>query len=433
MSKKSRRRENVGRSRIIEARQAREHERQRKYWIAAGGVLLVLLLILGAGLVKAFVLEPASAIAVVEGQSIRTDTFQKMERYVRGTAVSRYQQLLQQRQQFANDPSMAQFLQLIDQNITQVDSQIQAAPQSAFDAVVDTLLIKKEAAARGITVSDAELQDEVRRQVALGKGFLTEALATATAQAAISATLTATAQPSPTARPTLTATATINPTPTFTPGPTISGTQPVTVTPGPAPTETPVHIITANEYSLERANLMTNLQRQVGWSEDEYLDVVRTDLLRQKLQPIFAATVPTTTEQIHARHILVNTKEQADTVETRLKNGEKFEALAAELSTDTGSKDKGGDLGWFPRGQMVKPFEDAAFALKVNEISAPVQSQFGYHVIQLLEGPANRPLDPAILSQRQSAALTTYLTDQKNQMRTDGRLVSYYSPAKDPK
>src|SRR5438309_11125336 len=111
MSKKSRRRENVGRSRIIEARQARERARQRKYWLAAGGVLLVLLVILSAGLVQAFVLEPASPIAVVAGQSVRTDTFQKMERYVRGTALSRYQQLQQQRAQFANDPSMAQFLQ----------------------------------------------------------------------------------------------------------------------------------------------------------------------------------------------------------------------------------------------------------------------------------------------------------------------------------
>lgn len=433
MSKKSRRKENLGRSRVIEARQTRERQRQRKYWLAAGGVLLVLMVILGAGLVQAFVLEPASPIAVVDGQSIRTDTYQKMVRYVRGTAVSRYQQLVQQRQQFAGDPSMTQFLQLIDQNITQVESQIQAAPQTAFDAVVDSEVIHKEAQTRSVTVSDAELQDEFRRQVALGKGFLTEPLATATAQTAITATATARAQPSPTASPTLTATPTLNPTPTFTPGPTVSGTQPLTVTPGPSPTETPVHIITNDEYALERTNLLTNLQRQVGWSEEEYFNVVRTDLLRRKLQTIYAATIPTTTEQIHARHILVDTKEQSDAALTRLRAGEKFEALAAELSKDTGSKDKGGDLGWFPKGQMVKVFEDAAFALKVNEISAPIQSQFGYHIIQLLEGPEVRPLDAATLSQRQSAALTNWLSDQKDRLRNDGKLVSYYTPAKVPK
>ena len=194
-----------------------------------------------------------------------------------------------------------------------------------------------------------------------------------------------------------------------------------------------MHIITNDEYTLERTNLLTNLQRQVGWSEEEYVNVVRTDLLRRKLQDIFAATVPTTTEQIHARHILVDTKEQADAALVRLKKGETFEALAKELSKDTASKDKGGDLGWFPKGAMVKAFEDAAFALKLNEVSAPIQSQFGYHIIQLLEGPQVRPLDAATLTQQQNAALTNWLSDQRDQHRKDGKLVSYYTPAKDPK
>jgi parvulin-like peptidyl-prolyl isomerase len=413
----------------MEAREARESARQRKYWLVAGGVLLVLLVILGAGLFNMFVLEPASPIALVDGQTIRTDTYQKYVRYVRGTALARYQQLLTQRQQFSSDPSMAQFLQLIDQNITQVEGQIQAAPQTSYDAVVDAELIRKEAEQRRITVSDSELQDEIRRQVALGKGYLTEPLATATAQAEISATATALAQPSPTAAPTITATAA----PTFTPAPTLTGTEAITATPGPTDTATPVHIITNDEYSLERTNLLTNLQRQVGWSEEEYLNVVRTDLLRRKLQDIFSATVPTTTEQIHARHILVDTKEQADALEQRLKSGETFEALAKELSKDTSNADKGGDLGWFPRGQMVKEFEDVAFGLKLNEISAPVQTSFGFHVIQLLEGPQVRPLDAAMLTTRQSAALTNWLSDRKTQLTKDGKLVSYYTTAKDPK
>jgi parvulin-like peptidyl-prolyl isomerase len=421
MSKKSRRKENVGRSRVIEARAARERQRQRKYWLAASGVVFVLLVILGIGLFNQLVREPASPIAVVDGQEIRTDSYQKYVRYVRGTATARYQQLVQQRQQFADDPSMAQFLQLIDQNITQAEGQIQSAPQTAFDALVDAEIIRTEAQQRGISVSDTELQDEIRRQVAVGKGYLTEPLATATAQAAITATATALAQPSPT------------PSPTFTPAPTLTNTAPVTSTPGPEPTATPLHIMTNDEYNLERANLVTNLQRQVGWSEEEYVNVVRSDLLRRKLQDIFAATVPTATEQIHARHILVDTKEKGDGVLQRLKNGEAFDALAKELSMDTSTKDKGGDLGWFPRGAMVKAFEDVAFALKPNEISGTVQSQFGYHIIQLLEGPEVRPLDASTLSQRQNAALTNWLSDRKDQLRKDGKLVSYYTPAKDPK
>ena len=90
-------------------------------------------------------------------------------------------------------------------------------------------------------------------------------------------------------------------------------------------------------------------------------------------------------EQIHARHILVADEKTALLVESKLKAGEKFDALAAKYSVNPGSKDKGGDLGFFGKGQMVPVFEKAAFALQPNQISAPVKSPFGYHIIQLIE------------------------------------------------
>jgi peptidyl-prolyl cis-trans isomerase C len=86
--------------------------------------------------------------------------------------------------------------------------------------------------------------------------------------------------------------------------------------------------------------------------------------------------------EIHARHILVATQAEADAVEKRLKAGEDFGKIAKELSKDTGSD--GGDLGWFTREKVVPEFADAAFKLKVNEISAPVKTEFGWHVIQVL-------------------------------------------------
>ncbi|TMC52923.1 MAG: hypothetical protein E6J26_08960, partial [Chloroflexi bacterium] len=105
MSKKSRRREQAARSRVIELRQARERQRQRKYWLAGGLVGLVLLAIIGAGLVDAYIIQPASPVAVVEGQTIRTDLYQKYVRFIRSQAQARYQQLVQQRSQFGEDPS----------------------------------------------------------------------------------------------------------------------------------------------------------------------------------------------------------------------------------------------------------------------------------------------------------------------------------------
>jgi foldase protein PrsA len=87
--------------------------------------------------------------------------------------------------------------------------------------------------------------------------------------------------------------------------------------------------------------------------------------------------------QVRARHILLADKATADAVEAKLKAGGDFAALAKQYSTDTSTKDKGGELGFFGKGQMVPAFQDAAFALPVGAISVPVKSPFGWHIIQV--------------------------------------------------
>ncbi|MEX1061419.1 MAG: peptidylprolyl isomerase, partial [Methyloceanibacter sp.] len=94
-------------------------------------------------------------------------------------------------------------------------------------------------------------------------------------------------------------------------------------------------------------------------------------------------------QEVHARHILVSTEAEAKEVAERLKKGEDFAAIAKEKSKDTGAE--GGDLGFFARGQMLKPFEEAAFALDVGQISEPVQTQFGWHIIKV-EAKRDQPL-----------------------------------------
>ncbi len=86
--------------------------------------------------------------------------------------------------------------------------------------------------------------------------------------------------------------------------------------------------------------------------------------------------------KIKCSHILVAKQSESLTIVERLKNGEKFGKLAKELSIDSGSGKKDGNLGYFTKGMMVKQFEEVAFKLQIGEISEPVKSEFGYHIIK---------------------------------------------------
>ncbi len=89
-------------------------------------------------------------------------------------------------------------------------------------------------------------------------------------------------------------------------------------------------------------------------------------------------------DKVRCAHILVKTQTEAKTVQDRLAKGESFSAVAQQVSLCPSGK-KGGDLGKFGRGQMVKEFEVAAFTLEKGQTSAPVKTQFGYHIIKRLE------------------------------------------------
>ena len=120
------------------------------------------------------------------------------------------------------------------------------------------------------------------------------------------------------------------------------------------------------------------------------------------------------TQEVHARHILVATEDEAKDVKKRVAAGEDFAKVADETSKDKNAE--GGDLGFFARGQMLKPFEDAAFALDVGEISDPVQTQFGWHIIKVEEKRDQKP--PSF--DEVKAAIMTQLVAQKAQVVVTG-------------
>ncbi|HYE11442.1 MAG TPA: peptidylprolyl isomerase [Patescibacteria group bacterium] len=130
----------------------------------------------------------------------------------------------------------------------------------------------------------------------------------------------------------------------------------------------------------------------------EYLrDTIRKDILVSKLQEKLTTEVSVTDDEvaayyganqdqfisIKASHILIEDEEEAKKMLERVKKGENFNELALEYSVDPTAKDNKGDLGYFRKGQMVEPFETAAFALKAGEISELVKTDYGYHIIKL--------------------------------------------------
>jgi parvulin-like peptidyl-prolyl isomerase len=270
--------------------------------------------------------------------------------------------------------------------------------------MIDDVLVRQEAAKEEITVSPDEIDQEIERDFGYQR-----------------ATPTPTAGPSPTATetstPTLTPTITptFTPSPTYTPSPTPTGTitpttPTVTPTEGPTPTPGPTSTpMTYQGFLDSKKKFLDSIAKSAQMSETDFRKMVEVTILRRKLQKAIADKEPTSVEQVHARHILVENLAEANQVEQLLSQGADFASLAMEYSTDTGTSSKGGDLGWFPRGVMDKTFEDAAFSLAVNQISQPITTTYGIHIIQVLGHEQNRPLDQAQLQQRESTALDNWL------------------------
>ncbi|NQW54515.1 MAG: peptidylprolyl isomerase [Rhodospirillales bacterium] len=118
------------------------------------------------------------------------------------------------------------------------------------------------------------------------------------------------------------------------------------------------------------------------WIQREIARLVTLEKIQQRYQERLKSMPPE--EEVHARHILVATEDEAKALIAELKKGAAFDKIAKDKSTDKASGAEGGDLGWFKKSDMVKEFADAAFALKKGELSeAPIKTQFGYHVIKI--------------------------------------------------
>jgi parvulin-like peptidyl-prolyl isomerase len=509
----------------------RDRERHRILYTWTGAALGLALLLIIAGAVYQFAYIPNSTIASVAGEPIVTKDFWQRMRLERSQLQNQLVNMQQLQQQFGQ--------QFFAQQINQIEGQLAspfALAVGVLDKMIDERIVASEAVSRSITVSNEEVDEALREEVARGRNAVTAPQATSTAEAAASATATATLW-------------------TPTPTPTIDANLIVTATATPSPTPPPLPtsaVLSDTGYTEGLTQLEEGLSTLNAVDLAGYREVIRARLLADKLSKVIGDETVTATEtQVHARHILIRvmtptvsitdtgmitapmvitdttattvtapvspsvpttttaavtataattttpvvaesapvtaaapttdtTPTTATTVVTaalattattpvttaaavtgtagvtataavtgtpgitattpvtptippptpvertdaealalaqeiqqRLLAGESFDTLARQYSDDTGSGAQGGDLGWFGKGRMVAPFEEAAFSQEIGQISEPIKSEFGYHIIEVLEKDENRPKDPNQIEQERQQAYQTWLNEAK--------------------
>lgn len=388
--------------RVYLSRAEREARVQRIILLGMGTALGIALIILLAGVIYEGVIYPNQPVAVVNGQAISTRDYQARVRYTRwqtgtqlATLASQYGTDLLTNQ---NSPFYSQYLELQPGQEYQIGDRV-------LNDMIDELLIRQEAAARNITLDEAQIEERIQQFFGYDPNPET---------------------PTPTLEPTVTPTPIVSPTPS--PTPTVTPTPEQSPTPSPTPmdTPTPLPTLTADEqrtrYEEFADDYFTEGATISGLNREQIRAIFEAEALRTQLYEVITADQPRIEEQVNARHILVRTEEAAQDILAALAEGESFTELARYASTDTTSARNGGELDWTGRGEFVTEFDDAAFNGEIGAIIGPVQTQFGYHIIQVHAREERELTDAQYDSKRQDA-----FTEWLDGLRTaEGSSVEIY-------
>jgi cytoskeletal protein RodZ len=483
MAKKRRRRKQEAEPQVENRREtrlrARDRKRNLRLMLIVGGIVGVALVLVLFGVVSELIIKPNSVLAQVEDETIITRDFWKQTRLRQSELENQRVRLQLFSNQFGNSSLFASQIASINATLA---SPLTLGTQVLNDMIEEAVLWIK-APDVGVAVTDEEVDESLREEVARGQGALTEPQSAATATADSFAPT-----PLPTATPTPEDGAESEPT--------------AAATADEAPTPEPPVILTDALYEEGLGTLEQNLRANAGMSLAEYREVIRARLLRTKMSDTISQDLVSTTEQqVRVRHILIavdpepeptvdsaapadgadetpvaetptaepeseqesgegtaapaaetpgegaaedegegsapasewwnpDTNEDgrvdeaealafAQSLRQRIVDGEDFADLALRFSNDPGSGSQGGDLGWAARGRYVPEFDEAAFSLEVGEISAPVKTSFGYHIIEVLERDDERPKEEANLQQEYAQAFQTWLQEQVLSLNID--------------
>lgn len=435
MAKKRRRQRLEDEPQVVNRRETRMRARDRKrnyrLTMVVGGAVGLALLLVVIGAVRELFIKPNTVLVQVAGETIITRDFWKRARLRQSELENQRFQLLAIAQQLGDS-------NLFTSQIASLDATL-ASPLSLGTQVLNTMIedtvLRLKASELGVAVTDEEVEEALREEVARGQGALTEQQATA--EAASEATTSSAS---------------------FTPVPEdASNGEPTASAATETPTE-PAPVLTDALYQEGLRTLEDNLRSRAGMILAEYREVIRINLIRTKMEAkIGQEQVSTTEEQVRVRHILISVDAEAEPSEgaeepaeettsamaaadpseaempdansdgrvddaealafmqvlrQRVLDGEDFGELAMQYSDDPGSGSLGGELGWAGRGRYVAEFDEAAFTLPIGEISEPVKTTFGYHLIEVVERDDERPKDENSLPQEYAQAFQTWLQEQ---------------------
>ena len=352
--------------------------------------------LVGYAFLYEMVLKYNKPVAVVGENKIDGADFNQRVRLERNSYILQYNQIAVQMVLMADSEDYVTYYKEQLVQLLSILDDYEYLGEYVLDTMIDEEVVKIEAEKLGITVSDAEVDalmqelfsyypngtatPTVNSWVFEPTSTLSSVQKTLVAVSAVTQTPTTAAEATeeeavvvePTATQEVVPTsveATLSPTATQ-----VSGTA------TPYPTAT---VYTEELYQQNYQEYITSLE---GIEVDESVlrEYITNYLLKQKLYTAITADVSRMQDQVWARHILVETQDEAIVVMNRLAGGEDWNTVCNEVTLDQSGLENCGDLGWFAKGQMVEVFENESFSLDIGEVGNPVESSYGWHIIQVL-------------------------------------------------
>lgn len=403
----------------------------------AGGLVVVIVIL---ALAWTLLIAPGRAVAVVNGDTITVSEFRERVRLERALINNRLNALFAEALEVGANDQFFQFrlsqepylslLEDIDVN-GYVNNQVinDILGNRVLNDMIEDQLVRDEAAARGITVSEEDIQAEINAFFEYDPdAFVTEADGEAGDEEAAEAVATEEMTPTPT--PFVSPTPSPEPSPTATATPTEAPTEEAVateaatpeVTPTIFPTLTPFPTVGPTEaaanFQSEVDASFAEIRRTAGVNQAAIDRYFETQALRTALREAVGMEIDATEPHVYLRHILVETEEEAQDVLAALEAGESFAALAQVVSLDPGSADNGGEYAWAPASQYVEPFADAAREGEIGAFQGPVATDFGFHIIQVRDR-RQEPMNEAQLELARQEAFDEFITELRQAPETE--------------